>query len=231
MRPNVLPRAAGAPWRASPERSSSCGRHSWSSTIEITLEREDYGATWAAHTTVAPTIAAGRVSAVVGHSRVDIQVLEPEHAKLRVLREPTASGEGPHRQNHPWGPMWRIEASSPLGNRERGFTTVIGASRADARAPLVVRVVGAGLHGGVASIAGRSTAVLFAAPEGRGHAAPGVRVDEIVIAGLQPSRRYRVTVELDASCFVSLRLAPDPAGLAATAGGFVRVRPHDCKAR
>ena len=50
---------------------------------------------------------------------VDVRTLEPEGAEGVVVREPSPSGEGSHRADHPWGPMWRIEVASPRHFRSR----------------------------------------------------------------------------------------------------------------
>ncbi|WP_410960087.1 hypothetical protein, partial [Salmonella sp. SAL4434] len=79
------------------------------------------GVVWAAHVTKAPAVANNLASAVIGQSRVDIRTLEPADARLSFVREPNGSGDGPHRTNKNWGPMWRIEVASPRGSAERGF--------------------------------------------------------------------------------------------------------------
>src|SRR6185436_13497023 len=84
----------------------------------IVLERADFGVAWAAHVTRSPTLTGGLASAVVGASRVDVRTLLPRDARLVAKREPTPSGEGSHRLNQPWGPMWRIEVESPRDERE-----------------------------------------------------------------------------------------------------------------
>lgn len=190
------------------------------------LASAGYGVTWIAHVTTRPTLGRAAASASVGGSRVDMAFLEPPNAMLSAPKEPTASGEGPHRQNHPWGPMWRIEAKSPIGSRERGFTVFLSAGARSAPKTNVTRVSSAGLRGGVAA----GTAVLFASAEGKGHAALGVPARSVVVLDLEPGRRYRLEPEVDpTSCFVSVRLTPDPAGRVASPAGSLRATIPACR--
>jgi hypothetical protein len=107
---------------------------------------------WAAHVTTPPAFEGDMASAVVGASRVDVRTLEPRDSERTALREPTPSGEGPHRMNHPWGPMWRIEVRSPTGARERGFLHFISTAAANAQPPPARLVSGEGLRGAVGTI-------------------------------------------------------------------------------
>ncbi len=196
----------------------------------IVLESGDFSAVWAAHITQNPKLDGRQVSAVVGSSRVELTALEPEQATLSAPREPTPSGDGSHRLNQPWGPMWRIEVTSPRGERERSFLHFASALPATAASSVVERLVGEGLRGGGWRGEGRSVAVLFAGAKGEGKVALGGARDEVIIAGLEPGRRYAVNVEAG-DC--KLRLAPSQVGSdpAATSGGFVRVSAAKCGAK
>jgi hypothetical protein len=194
----------------------------------ITLERPEYDVTWAAHVTTVPRVSGALVSAVVGQSRVDIRTLEPENAEGVALREPTPSGEGSHRADHPWGPMWRIEIRSPRGARERGFLQFITVDRADAAPPAARRVSGEGMRGCVGTLEGRNVAVLFADPHKGGHVSLDGAVDLVVVAGLDPGQHYKVSLTPLARCLLELSPTSDPSESAATAGGFIRVRAAEC---
>ncbi|HEX4339245.1 MAG TPA: heparinase II/III family protein [Polyangiaceae bacterium] len=191
----------------------------------VSLERAEYAVAWAAHLTAAPTVNHGGASAVIGASRVDIQTLEPEGAQAEALREPTPSGEGPHRADHPWGPMWRLEVRGAGGGEERGFLEVITADKAEAVAPAARAVSGKGLRGALVRGEGRATAVLFADKDS-GEVSLGAPTATVVIAGLEPGHRYRVVAD-GAACTVKLEPGGN-ADLAATPGGFVRLAPQGC---
>jgi Heparinase II/III-like protein len=194
----------------------------------IILERPEYDVTWAAHVTTAPKISGALASAVVGQSRVDIRTLEPESAEGVSLREPTPSGEGSHRADHPWGPMWRIEISSPRGARERGFLQFITVDRASSAAPTARRVSGEGMRGCVGTLEGRSVAVLFADPHKGGHVSLDGAVDLVVVAGLDPGQHYKVSITRAARCLFELSPTSDPSESVATAGGFIRTSAAEC---
>jgi hypothetical protein len=196
----------------------------------IVLEKPDFDVTWAAHLTTNPTVAGSLASGVVGASRVDVRTLEPEGAETVALREPTASGEGSHRADHPWGPMWRLEVQSQRGSRERGFLHFITVDRADAAAPPAHRISGEGIRGCIGRVGERRTAVLFADPKNGGQVNLGDGADLVLIAGLEPGKHYRTSIDRSASC--SLKVAPtsDATGSVATAGGFVRMSAKECGA-
>jgi len=191
----------------------------------VVLERPEDGVAWAAHVTKAPQIADGLASAVVGASRVDIRTLEPANAQAAALREPTPSGEGSHRADHPWGPMWRVEVPSPRGTRERGFLHFISADRAEAAPPAVQLVSGNGIRGGI--VAGRRTAVLFVDPTKGGSAPLPGGADPVVLVGLDPARRYALSVH-SAPCSVEVTPSGAASAVAPSAGGFLRTRAADC---
>lgn len=195
----------------------------------VVLERPEYGVTWAAHVTTSPRVASGLASAIVGASRVDIRTLEPENADGVALREPTPSGEGSHRLDHPWGPMWRIEIPSQRGSRERGFLQFITVDRASAAAPAARRVSGEGIRGCVGTVEGQRVAVLFADPKG-GHVSIGDSASVVVVAGLEPGTRYKVTVNPAASCLLDVAPTSDASAPTANRGGFVRVSAAECRA-
>jgi hypothetical protein len=197
----------------------------------ISLERPDFGVAWAAHLTSAPTIDRGRATALVGVSRLDVQTLEPEGAREEALREPTPSGDGSHRANRPWGPIWRLEVKSPAGAEERGFLHVITADRAEALPPTARLVAGKGLrgalvHGSAKGTAG--TAVLFATTSGAGEAQLGGPASVVVIAGLEPGKRYRVIAAPSGGCSIKLEKATGNESSLAGPGGFVRVETPGC---
>jgi hypothetical protein len=194
----------------------------------IVVDRPDVDVTWAAHLTRSPTVSGSLASAVIGASRVDVRTLEPEHADGVARHEPTPSGEGSHRANQPWGPMWRLEIPSARGTRERGFLHVITADRAEATPPPSRRLSGTGLRGGGFTVGGRRMAVLFADSDAGGTVALGDGAEQVVVLGLTPGRRYRVTVDAAASCLLAVAPASDAAAPLATAGGFVRVGAKSC---
>ena len=194
---------------------------------QVELTRPEYGVVWAAHVTQAPKLDGELTSVVVGASRADIQTIEPAQASHGAPREPTPSGDGSHRLNQPWGPMWRIEVASPRGERHRTFLHVINAGPAASAPASVQRLRGQGLRGAVSRSAQQSAAVLFASDQKESQIALGGGVDNVVIAGLDPGKRYAVTLDAT-SC--TLHLAPSRAttDAAATSGGFLRTN-GSCK--
>jgi hypothetical protein len=193
----------------------------------VVLESPDYDVTWAAHLTQNPVLAGDLASAVIGASRVDLRTIEPREATHAALREPTPSGEGSHRLNQPWGPMWRVEVRSPRGARDRNFLHFITAAAAAEAPPASQSLSGDGLRGAVGRVDGRSVAVLFAEALGEGRVTLGREVELLVIAGLVPGRRYGVSID-GSSC--ALRLgAKGAADVVATGGGFLRVNVDQCR--
>jgi hypothetical protein len=192
----------------------------------IEVDAADTEVTWAAHVTTKPTLAGNLASAIVGGSRVDLRFIEGGAAPIVALREPTPSGEGPHRLNKPWGPMWRIEQPSPTGTNRRRFLSVISAAGRAASAPPVKHVVGVGIGGATIGIEGRGVAVLFYQGVD-GEIALG-RTDLVVVAGLTPRQRYRLTFVEAEGCKMTIRASEEAGSLAATAGGFVRVKVKHC---
>lgn len=187
---------------------------------QITLTKADYGAVWAAHMTANPSLSGDRASVVVGESRVDIQTVEPASAAHTAPREPTPSGEGSHRLNQPWGPMWRLEVASPRSSAERGFTHVITAGPAANVAVPATRLRGQGLHGATVQSAEERVAVVFATG-GDGQIALSGGASEVVLVGLQPGRHY--VVQTDASCRLRLAGSPSNSDPVANSGGFLRI--------
>lgn len=198
---------------------------------EIQLDSPDYDVAWAAHTTAPPTISGELGSAVVGSSRVDVRTLVPQGADVVALREPTQSGEGSHRANHPWGPMWRFEVSSPRGKSVRQFLQFITVDRSGAAPAPSHAIDGDGLRGGIGQADGRRTAVLFAASGDGGSAPLGGGADRLVIAGLTPGRRYHVTIDRSPACAVKVSATENPVDPVAPPGGYISVVPTDCEAR
>jgi hypothetical protein len=192
----------------------------------VELKEGDYGASWAAHLTVNPTLSESTASAIVGASRVDVRVIEPRNAELVAPKEPTPSGEGAHRLNQPWGPMWRLEVRSPRGEKNRRFLHVITASEAQATPPPVTRLAGDGLGGAAVRVDGRRAAVLFAEDRGEGSVALGERSELVVIAGLTPGRRYQLRVDESGACTLHLRASGD--GTPANPAGTLRTSAEAC---
>jgi hypothetical protein len=187
----------------------------------IVLANPTYGATWAAHVTRNPEIDGARLGVVIGGSRLDLEAVEPAQAGPRAVREPTPSGDGSHRLNQPWGPMWRIETASPLGQRERRFLHVMSASAADAAKPTNLRVTGRGVRGVLSRTQSRGVAVLFADNPGQAELRLPGGADVVVIAGLAPGARYRLQPD-ETTCTLVLLPSRDERDPAATSGGFVR---------
>ncbi len=195
----------------------------------VSLERAEFGVVWAAHVTTPPVISGALASAVVGGSRVDIRTLEPNNAELDALREPTLSGEGSHRSDHPWGPMWRIEVSSARGTVERRFLHFITVDRSGAAPAPSHHVEGDNLRGGVVRIDGRTSAVLFATRDAAGRITLGEGVELVVVAGLTPGSHYDVSVVPSASCKLAISPTENAAAMPATAGGYLRLNTPECR--
>jgi hypothetical protein len=199
---------------------------------DIVLERSDVAVTWAAHVTRAPTIAGNLASAVIGSSRVDVRTLEPREAQAVALKEPTPSGEGSHRLNQPWGPMWRIEIPSPRDEREREFLHFITAGPSEAAPPTAERIRGKGLGGAAGVVEGRRIVVLFASGDEAERSAPlGGAADVVAIVGLTPGKRYRASLDARAGCAILVSESTTGADAQATSGGFVRVNAARCGGR
>jgi hypothetical protein len=194
----------------------------------VSLDKGKDGVVWAAHVTKAPTIAGNLASAVIGQSRVDIRTLEPADSRPSFVREPNGSGDGPHRTNKNWGPMWRIEVASPRGSADRGFMHFITVDAAGAAPPPSRLLSGEGLRAAVGANAGKRTAVVFAStPEGGAVALEGA-TELVTIVGLDPGKRYRVDVAAGDRCTLRVRPASDGDAMVATSGGFVRTRVSRC---
>jgi hypothetical protein len=197
---------------------------------DIHLKEKGDGTIWAAHTTVTPTVHGSRVSAVVGASRVDIQSLWPEGARTEVLKEPTPSGEGVHRKNQPWGPMWRIETSAPRDSTERVFLQYISADAAEAQSAPVQRLTGRGLIGARGTLESKAHAVVFASSDRGGEVSLGAGVQWVAVVGLPPGRRYRARATAHRNCAFELRAAHD-GNVQVNGGGFVRMNLPECGPR
>jgi hypothetical protein len=198
----------------------------------VTVDEGGFGVTWAAHVPVAaPRIDGTAASAIVGGSRVDVRTLLPADAKLSSRKEPTRIGDGPYRQNDPWGPMWRLEVESPRGATARRFLHAITAGAASDSAPAATRLEAPGLSGVELAGPGRDDSVLFADRDARGRVEASQANRSVVVAGLPPGTRYRITsANLGARC--AIELIPDGAGpLEANAGGFVRAFTPGCAKR
>jgi hypothetical protein len=193
----------------------------------VVLERPEYDVTWAAHVTTPPIVVGALASAVVGRSRVDVRTLEPENANGLALREPTVSGEGSHRADHPWGPMWRIEVPSSRGARERGFLQFITVDRADAAPPSARHLSGDGMRGCTGTVGGRTLTVLFTDAKG-GKTLLVDPADMVLVIGLEPGRHYKVSLTPAAFCRLEVMPTSDPSAPAATNGGFIRTSVTHC---
>jgi hypothetical protein len=198
---------------------------------DIVLDQADVAVNWAAHVTRAPTIAGNLATAIVGSSRVDVRTLEPGEARAVALKEPTPTGDGSHRANKPWGPMWRIEVPSPMNRQEREFLHFIAAGPSDSAPPVSERIRGKGLAGGSGVVEGRRIVVLFAQGEATERSAPLGGVAEVVaLVGLTPGKRYRTNIEAGSSC--TLRLTESTSGdTPVGAGGFLRLGVPSCSGR
>jgi hypothetical protein len=190
----------------------------------IELDDPDTSVTWAAHLSESPQFEGNVASALIGGSRVDVRTLEPENATRRAPQEPTPSGEGPHRANKPWGKLFRLEIAGPRGSKERGFLHFISADGRDAAPSTATALRGEALRGGVIVSSGRRQAVLFASAE-KGRVALGGPTEVVVVAGLEPGKRYRASLE--PGC--QLALAPAREGQhTASAAGALRLSATGC---
>jgi hypothetical protein len=127
--------------------------------------------------------------------------------------------------------MWRIEVPSPRGARERGFLQFITVDRANATAPVARRLSGDGMRGCAGTVEGRRLAVLFADPQKGGRVPLSDAADLVLVLGLQPGRRYKVSVNPGASCLFELAPTNDALAPVATDGGFIRASATECGAR
>jgi hypothetical protein len=125
--------------------------------------------------------------------------------------------------------MWRLEAASPRGERERSFLHVISALPASAPAVGVQRLSGDGLRGAGARGEGQSVAVLFAGEKGEGQIALGGARDLVIVAGLEPGKHYALSIE--AECKLRLRPSRSSSDPSANSGGFVRTTASQCGAK
>lgn len=182
----------------------------------VTLADGKWGVTWAAHVTSAPKVSGNVASAKVGRSRVDIVTVLPERGRAQPRKEPTVKTDHPYMTNAPWGPMWRLEVPSARGQPARRFLHVVQAGAAKDAPPTVTWAGGRGLYG--VNVAG--AAVLFAHSPDGGQAT--IAAPKAWVYGLQPGARYRVTAT---GCEVQVARG---GGVAATAGGAVRVSAGSC---
>ncbi len=196
----------------------------------VELEQPDFAVHWAAHATRAPTVNGEVTSVVIGASRADVRSLLPDDAKPVVLREPTPSGEGSHRANSPWGPMWRIEVPSPKDSDHREFLHFISVGPAEAAPPPTELLRGKGLLGGAGVVDGRRVVVLFAdATEAERSLALGRAADTLVVVGLAPGKHYRSSVDANGGCTLRLAESANASDGRATSGGFLRINASRCK--
>lgn len=196
---------------------------------QVQLTSPEYGVVWAAHLTQNPKLEGEVASAVIGQSRVDVQTLSPSSAARAALREPTPSGEGSHRLNQPWGPMWRLEVSSERGQRERAFLHVITAGPANGTPAATQRLRGEGLYGALSRTASQSVAVLFAGARLPAQIKLPGSAEQLLVVGLQPGKRYSVEVD-NAACSLRVAEGKAPDHAIASSGGFVRASAR-CQAR
>lgn len=170
-----------------------------SDRIELVNPKD--GVTFLLHTTVAPSVRDGRLTAIVGGSRLDAVAIEPARASVRVAKQPTRPDTGHGVQDNPWGPIWRAEIDSPRGLAQRRFIEVLAASAAGAPAAEVLPVAGDGLRGAAVGDATHRQAVLF--PEGLagGRATLPAGTGRVFVVGLDPAAGYRVQAQ---GCAVSV---------------------------
>ena len=192
----------------------------------VELDSADDGVTWAAHLTRAPALDGDLASAVIGNSRVDVRTLEPRSALRTAPREPTPSGEGSHRANKPWGPMWRLEVQSPRGERRRGFLHVVSAAASTARPPGARSLAGEGFHGARVDGDGRGIVVVFIDKDAPLRVPLGAPADSVVVASLTPGRDYRLVVE--PGCLLSVAKADGGDARRVGPGGFLRTTAAGC---
>ena len=186
---------------------------------DIGLKSGDFGAVWAAHATRPPRVDGSLVRVAVGDSRADIQTLFPGGARTRILREPTPSGDGPHRRNQPWGAMWRIEVTSPVGDTDRRFLHWITARGAAHRSVLASPVQGEGVSGAAGAVPSGAVAVLFVRRDQAVATLPN-HVAEVVLVGLAQGDRYDIQVSRGTPC--TLRVQRSNRGAPVQPGGFLR---------
>jgi hypothetical protein len=186
----------------------------------VRLSSPDYSVIWAAHVTEPPKVEGLQASAVVGSSRLDLASVEPKGARLVARREPTPSGEGSHRLNQPWGPMWRLELESPRGGRDRGFLNVMSAGAATASPATATALQGDGMRGVLSRADGRNIAILFT-DQAEASAGLAGGAEQLVVVGLTPGKGYRRSVDA-ATCTVRLRQTDEASAPRATRGGFLR---------
>src|SRR5258705_24169 len=120
---------------------------------------------------------------------------------------PAAGGGGPSRRNEPWGPVWRLEVTSPRGKTSRRFLHLITADGANDPPRQVAPIAGNGLSGAVLDDA----AILLAEDESGGDALLGGGVRSVAITALRPSARYRLQtgVAPGGCCSLSVTRSPD----------------------
>jgi hypothetical protein len=123
--------------------------------------------------------------------------------------------------------MWRIEVPSPKLGRERSFLHFITTGPATGQAPPALRLHGQGMRGALGAVNGQAIAVLFASAAKDARIKLGGNADLVVIAGLEPGKRYRVTVAAP-DCELSVARSNNGNDLQATAGGFVRSKATGC---
>lgn len=194
----------------------------------VVVDKPDYGVTWAAHIRREPKAGGNLVSGVVGGSRVDIRTLT-EVESVGAVKEPTSDSDHVYRQNVTDGDMWRIELESPRGQRERAFLNWIVAGPADARPPAATPVEGEGLRGARGDAGDRTVAVLFATdPAGGRIELPASGDDLVVVTGLTPDTRYRLSAKRKKSaCVLTVERAAD--GRDSGSGGLLSARAERCE--
>ena len=72
--------------------------------------------------------------------------------------------------------------------------------------------------------------MLFADPSKGGRVALGDGAVVAIVTGLEPGRRYGVSVNRGASCRLEVAPSSDASAPAANAGGFIRVSATECGA-
>jgi hypothetical protein len=173
----------------------------------VVLTDANSGVALAFHSRVAPVRDGAHTSIVVGASRLDLKTVEPARTETKVVKQPTSPHSGPHRQDDPWGPIWRTEISGPRGTKDREFLHAASVGAHDEVPPPVVPVVGNGLRG----VAIGSRAVLFANEITGGRAQLPAGTSTVVVVG--PTFPHgRTFVPRSTGCEFAVSLGSDQAG-------------------
>ena len=123
--------------------------------------------------------------------------------------------------------LWRNEPKVSTTFPVDPTVGVIRVDRADGTPGAARAVANQRLRGAVATADGRVTAVLFSEDAAGGTAKLGAGPSELIVAGLSPGRRYRVTA-VAPECIVSVTASSEPDANLSGPGGFVRIPTPGC---